>query len=311
MVIGGPYRRSKDPVKQFKIYLQRQGWTVTQALTQAGDPRVLRIDSPSLLRLPDQLYEFLERKTTRKLLRALLTGPRTREQLLKICSNGDELDSLLARFVEEGIAIQQDGRWEKGSVCANLHDIGPTLEWMVAEWFRLKLDSPAQHGVTIAEVPKGGDLDVVALVNNLRVWVECKSGHPRSFTDDDLRLYLQRAHDFNPEMAVLLIDTDSSIDELIGRLNRICEDMQRQLLAYINPPAKDQPIADSFEPRYKKELWWSSRNRFVTNVVKSVDTSLLAVLRLYHSEIRHYIYLYGRPEYAFDYVNNRVTKLEK
>ena len=39
--------------------------------------------------------------------------------------------------------------------------------------------------------------------------------------DADLRWYLERAHDLYLEKAVLLIDTDGPIDELIGWLNRI------------------------------------------------------------------------------------------
>jgi hypothetical protein len=80
---------SKDSVEEFKIYLNRQGWTVTGALTQESDPQVLRIGLPSLLRQPAQLYEFLARRTTRKILRALLLGPQTEESLKGICADRD------------------------------------------------------------------------------------------------------------------------------------------------------------------------------------------------------------------------------
>jgi hypothetical protein len=76
---------TKDPIREFKVYLRRQGWTVTQTLTQESDPQVLRFGRETVLSLPDELFTFLERKTTRKLLRALMTGPQARETLLRIC----------------------------------------------------------------------------------------------------------------------------------------------------------------------------------------------------------------------------------
>ncbi len=305
---------ARDPVLEFEVYLRRQGWTVTQALTYETDSRVLKIrNSASPRQSPHQLYEFLARKTVRKLLRAILAGPQTREMLLRICHNEQDLDKILADFELDGFAIKSGNEWVKGPACVGIDNIGPTLEWLVAEWFRSTLLSPTQHGVCIAEVPRGGDLDVVAVLNNLRVWVECKSKKPQDLTEEELRWYLQRAHDFHPEMAVLLIDTNSSIEEPIKLLNRICADMEWKRRVLVDPTAKErpQPPEEIFQRRNKKELWWGGDNRFVTNVVNTIDASLMAVLRLYHNEVQHYIYPYGPPEYIFDYVAGQVSKLEE
>lgn len=304
---------SRDPVEEFAVYLRRQGWTVTQALTYQTDSRILKAkNAASPRQAPNQLYEFLAKKTVRKLLRAILSGPQTREKLLRICHNEQELDKILADFEGDGFVKSIGKEWTRGPACAGIDSIGPTLEWLVAEWFRSRLLSPAQHGVCIAEVPRGGDLDVVGIVNDLRVWVECKTKKPQDLTEEELRWYLQRAYDFNPEMAVLLIDTNGPIEEPINVLNRICAEMKwkQQTLAGLASNERQRMQLEIFQRRYKKELWWGEGNRFVTNVVHTIEASLMAVLRLYHNEIRHYSSPGGPPEYAYDYVAGKVTKLE-
>jgi hypothetical protein len=305
---------SRDPLEEFAVSLRRQGWTVTQALTYKTDSRILKVNNAASPRqAPNQLYEFLAKKTVRKLLRAIISGPQTRERLLRICLDEQELDRILADFEVDGFAERIGEEWTRGSACAGIDSMGPTLEWLVAEWFRSRLLCPAQHGVCIAEVPRGGDLDVVAMVNNVRVWVECKTKKPQDLTEEELRWYLQRAHDFNPEMAVLLIDTNSSIEEPINVLNHICAEVKWKQQALAGPASNEQRRIqlETFGRRHKKELWWGEGNRFVTNVVHSIEASLMAVLRLYHNEIRHSSSPGGLPEYTFDYVAGTVTKREE
>lgn len=304
---------SRDPVEEFAVYLRRQGWTVTQALTYQTDSRILKVNNPASPRQsPSQLYEFWARKTVRKLFRAILTLPQTREMLVRICHNEQELDKMLADFEEDGFAENTGKVWRRGPACADIDSLGPTLEWLVAEWFRSRLLCPALHGVCIAEVPRGGDLDVVAMVNDLRVWVECKTTKPQDLTEEELRWYLQRAQDFNPEMAVLLIDTNSPLEEPINVLNRICAQMQwkQQELSGQAAPERRRIQLDTFQRHHKKELWWGGGNRFVTNVVTTLEASLMAVLRLYHNDIRHYRSPGGPPKYAYDYVAGKVARVE-
>ncbi len=304
---------ARESIEAFEVSLRRQGWTVTQALTYQTDARVLKVTNTASPRLsPSQLSEFLARKTVRKLLRAILTGPQTREKLLHICDQEQELDKILADFEADGFATNIGHQWTKGPACTGIDSLGPTLEWLVAEWFRSRLLSPAQHSVCIAEVPRGGDLDVVAMVNDLRIWVECKSKKPHDLTEEELRWYLQRAQDFQPEMAVLLIDTNSFIEEPVNVLNRICAEMQWKQHALSGPASRERGNIqlETFQHRHKRELWWGGGNRFVTNLVTTLEASLMAVLRLYHNEIRHFSSPGGPSEYAYDYVAGQVTRLE-
>lgn len=73
------------------------------------------------------------------------------------------------------LANAEEILWTKGSACQHISNIGHTLEWYVAEYFRDSYQALARHGVEIKELTVGGDLDVVALKDGKRILVECKS----------------------------------------------------------------------------------------------------------------------------------------
>src|SRR5262249_23125983 len=78
-----------------------------------------------------------------------------------------------------------------------------------------------------------------------------------------------------------------------------------------NPPKAlpQQELPD--QQRRFRGLYWAPRNVYVANVQREIGETLDAVLRLYYSQIRHYLFLGGPAEYAMDYVNGTVTKIEQ
>jgi hypothetical protein len=150
-----------------------------------------------------------------------------------------------------------------------MSDIGRTLEWYIARWFQQVLQCPARYGVHLPGIGDGGDLDVVAFLDGLRIWVECKSG--RNIDDDQLRLFRERAQAFTPVMAILLIDTDDkkSMQRYVDRLN-----------------ALGDPTLP-FELKNSREwVYWRGRPLYAIGAPNSIQKSLLAVLRLYHDYVR-------------------------
>ncbi len=94
-------------------------------------------------------------------------------------------------------------------------NIGRTLEWYVAEWFRLTYSIahlvPVRHGVELAELPLPGDLDVVAFLDESVVVVECKSSS--EVDEGQVIRFLQRVQAFRPTLAILLIDTSGPFSQ--------------------------------------------------------------------------------------------------
>lgn len=269
----------------FDLMLRRQGWLLIRHKPIDTDPNVIRVSQVKQVNHHSTLpklgqnsphcngvfYEAFSDNTFRKLLRYIFFHKSgTTEELKRICNSEPKLEKHLQFMLEHKLIIQQGCCWQKGPAYVTIDNIGPTLEWYVAQWFRSWLEVPARHGVAIKDVADGGDLDVVAFVDGIRVMVECKSGSPAKITENDIRLFLRRADEFNPEMAILLIDTDGRIDPVIDMANRL------------------QTSDDPFTPQDTHDsLYWGVRHIYIMNTRSGIPDALSAALRLYYSKIRH------------------------
>lgn len=260
----------------FEIMLRRQGWHLIRHRPARTDPNVIRLQhaqasAEGLEAVEDVFYQMFGENTFRKLLRHIIFHKCcSLDDLKRICGSPQKLQKYLDFMLERGLIMQDQDQYVKGLEYKGVDNIGPTLEWYVAEWFRSWLWVPARHGVAIRGVADGGDLDVVAFVDGIRVMVECKSGSPAQITENDMKLFLQRAADFNPEIAILLIDTESRIDQQVEMLNRI--------------RVSNDPITAQDDHR---SIYWGARHVYVVNTRISIADSLSSVLRLYYSKIRH------------------------
>jgi hypothetical protein len=258
----------------FDLMFHRQSWHGFSYKSLYNDPDVLRlrwIDPPNSGKKysPHAFFDRFGDNTFRKLLRAIFSESCTYEKLISICSR-QKLDDHLSFMNEQEIIVQNGELLSKAPQYQHIKGLGHTLEWYVAEWFRTSLKAPARHGVTVKEVADGGDLDVVAFVDGLRIMVECKSGKPTNITETQLRLFLQRADEFSPEIAILLLDTESDIAGQIEIMNKISRN------------------GDLLSPQNKQSsLYWGFRCVYVVNAKDSIEASLYSVLRLYHTKIKH------------------------
>jgi hypothetical protein len=262
----------------FDLMLRRQGWYLIRYKPIHTDPKVIRVHwqvTPDGAEYGENaFYEAFGENTFRKLLRHIFFHRQCMyEELKRICGSEQKLEKHLTFMKDQELVVQdeQDKQvWRKGPAYKHIENLGPTLEWYVAEWFRSWLQVPARHGVAIKDVADGGDLDVVAFVDGIRIMVECKSGSPTKITDTEINLFLQRAADFNPEIAVLLIDTESVLDQQVEMINRLRKG---------GDPISQQDKHHS--------LYWGARHIYVCNARVSIAESMSAVLRLYYSRIRH------------------------
>ncbi|GHO50167.1 hypothetical protein [Ktedonospora formicarum] len=258
----------------FEIMLRRQGWHLVRHKPVYTDPRVIRLYQNQEMTLSERerhFYEAFGDNTFRKLLRHIFFHKSSSyADLNRICVGEQKLERNLEQMERFYLITSEDKTYHKSSAYKHIDNLGPTLEWYVAAWFREWLQVPARHGVAIKGVADGGDLDVVAFVDGIRVMVECKSGSPNQITENELRLFLRRAADFNPEIAVLLIDTESYIERQGERLSE---------LRTGGDPIRSQDDHHG--------LFWGARHIYVVNARPSIGDALSAVLRLYYSRIRH------------------------
>jgi hypothetical protein len=298
---------------EFALTLQRRGQTLLKAQYEA-DPQVVAIHGPFF---PDEtpgpfrdFYSAFGDNTARKILRSVFDAPGTRDQLLtRLRVNPLKLDQTLTFFTACRIFEREGDAYRRGTAYAEIDNLGPTLEWYVARYYRWELQVPARHGVYLKEVPSG-DLDVVAFVLDAEIYVECKSGAPSQIGDGELRHFLQRAWEFNPEIALLLLDTTSPIpNNLIDRLNDIyyaldTQEGMRGDGTALHTPGEAPHL--EVQPRYGSSLFWGARNIYVTNVRKSIIDSLMKVHRHYFGEARHRTQWF--PKYRWYFVNRKVLR---
>lgn len=212
---------------EFDLMLHRHGWNSFTCKSPYNDPEVIRQRWPAPPNTnksyTDQaFFKHFGDNTFRKLLRAIFSRPRTHEELERSYGR-KKLPDYLSFLIEQGIVIQEESNlFRKSPQYRNIEGIGKTLEWYVAEWFRLSLKAPARHGVHIPGIGDGGDLDVVAFVNGLKIYIECKSGNPANITEVHLELFLRRTAAFHPDIALLLIDTDQKVEKQSKMLNKVC-----------------------------------------------------------------------------------------
>jgi hypothetical protein len=265
----------------FEIMLRRQGWHLACHKPVQIDPKVIRLPyshetgstngSNGAAHENNIFYTMFGDNTFRKLLRHIFFHKQCSYDDLKgMCGSDQKLSKYLSFMTIHELIVQNGELWEKGPAYKEIDNIGPTLEWYVAEWFRSWLQVPARHSVAIRDVADGGDMDVVAFVDGIRVMVECKSGSPSQINETDIKLFLRRAADFNPEIAILLIDTESRIDRQIEMLNRL--------------RTGGDPLTAQDE---RHRLYWGARHIYAINARMSIADTLSSVLRLYFSRIRH------------------------
>jgi hypothetical protein len=220
--------------------------------------------------LIDEFYRLFGKNDFRRALRSIYTAQDgvARDELAQHC-RAALLDSYLTFMGDQELAVERVGIVYKSDRYQHVSDIGRTLEWYVARWFQEFLQCPARYNIHVPGMSGGGDLDVVAFMDGLRIWVECKSGS--NIEDAQLRLFRERAQDFTPVMAILLIDTDDkkAMQRYIDRLDALGDP------------------AHPFELKNPREqLYWRGRALYAVGVPNSIEKSLAAVLRLYHDYVR-------------------------
>ena len=252
--------------------LSERGWTVTHRRPTYTDPEVFRqqwLVCPNGASYPERtFYRAFGSTYFRKLLRyALSHVPCTRDVLEQVCPQQSVFSSSLT-FLQDQEWFHFRGRWlEQGPYQAQISNIGRTLEWYVAEWFRLTFSAShlasVHHGVQLAELPLPGDLDVIALLNDeLLVMVECKSAS--EVDEAHCILFLQRVQAFHPDIAILLIDTPAAFAQArIAAFNRALKHLGYSALVG------------------GKGLYWGPMSTYVVNVETSLAVSLRDVLRFH------------------------------
>ncbi|SRR6266516_6799915 len=259
--------------------LRERGWSVADVRPIYTDVKVIRqpwLICPNGARYSDRTFYHLFGITRfRKLLRtALLRVPCRATAFASICPDTSELNTYLTFLRDQELLRNEGNVWNRGARLFNVADIGHSLEWYIAEWFRLTQSShhliPVRHGVTFHRSFDVGDIDVVALLDPWTITIECKSSS--KISDSELALFVKRARLLQPAIAVLLIDTPAIwLDGRIRRLNGLLAGDQEDPVI---------PVSSA------EGIYWGANHICVTSVSHSLPSSLESVLQVIEQKVR-------------------------
>jgi hypothetical protein len=154
-----------------------------------------------------RFYEMMTRYSFRLLLRDMIKNQdRFRTQdLTHYCSL--KVAKKYCDLLSEMGVILKNGKDSFRTLISPLYSFGQTLEWFVAEMFKREFASPAIYSVTVKKTVVGGDYDVMASWNRRLVYVEVKSSPPKGIELSEVKAFLSRAEDLQPDVAILFDDT--------------------------------------------------------------------------------------------------------
>ncbi len=177
---------------------------------------------------------------------------------------------------------------------SHVDNIGPTLEWYVAQICRRELHGSAEWSVKLEGLPTGGDYDVLAWLDPLLMYVETKSAAPAEVTESQLKNFLQRTEELAPDLAVLLVDTSDDLADLRERLLQAMLPVMRKASRIEDPNLRpDRPFIRSQEDF--PGISFGYRRIYVTNSKPAILTQLRRCLQHYHIHVKGMTFLSGPP----------------
>jgi len=225
----------------------------------------------------DQYVDYFGKTSFRKMIRLLLRGGRPYVEIDDLRQASGSSTTQYLELLERLLLIDREG--SRVRLTRDIQDLGPSLEHYVAELCVRELRGSAEWGVLLENLPRsGGDYDVLTWLEPSLMYVECKSSPPSNIDDAQLREFLQRSVELAPDLAVLLIDTDTDLTSFVNdRINPIIrEELGIDDGSYL-------PIEEHSDyPR----VFHGFFRVYVTGSKKSILTQLRRCLQHYYAHVK-------------------------
>ena len=274
MPSGPRRRRSRDGSGRGGTPPVPESSPVVRALLQrglvvsacAGEERTLLPYLPS----PgdrETLYELLHSYSFRLFLRDILAlRDRYRPERLGPFFSPDAVEGM-ARQVERLGLIRRLSGGKIRLLAETVTDFGDTFEWFVAEALRREFAADVLRGVTIPDLPCGGDFDILALVSGKLLYLEAKTSPPKHIEQKEMSAILDRVKTLSPDFAIVLVDTHLR--------------MKDKLVPLLSEGLRGFGVTDHEMVRVEKETFsWDGRI-YLTNAKRDIVSNLSLCLRNY------------------------------
>ncbi len=251
------------------------GFTLSKHKSPTTDKEIIRpcwIVTPTGISYNDQTFHtFFDDSAFRILLRCLLSQPQWKQADLVQRFGGTltkkQRSEYLSYCKEQAFLEERGTDWHRGPQLQQIHNLGYTFEWVVMEYLRVKHRTTVRRCVQLKEMATPGDLDIVALREDFSMMVECKSSSS-TITKQHIHLFVKHATEFQPDIALLLIDTRSE-ETLCSRLQQVKQEICRS-----------EQLLSLRQIQGESVVYWVANNIFLANTTGGIRASLDTTIQL-------------------------------
>jgi hypothetical protein len=152
----------------------------------------------------EQYLQLFAKRSFRKVVRRLMAARGAPVALDQLKASAGEKAAEYIAFLRAQDALED----APGGVrlTREVDNIGPSLEWYVAQLCAREFHGSARWGVKL-EGLEHGDYDVLAWLDPLLVYIETKSARPKDVEDNQIQKFLQRTQQLAPDLAIFLVSS--------------------------------------------------------------------------------------------------------
>ncbi len=148
-----------------------------------------------------------------------------------------------------------------------IKSFGETLEWFVAEIFKVEFAAEAIWGIRFKRPRVGGDYDLIAKVDGSILYMEIKSSPPKQIYQKEISTFLDRVSDLSPEISIFFTDTELR--------------MKDKIVPMFDEELKKIHDSSLRVTRIEKELFQIWDRMFIINAKDSIAANIEKVLSWY------------------------------
>ena len=241
------------------ILLKRRGFRIYKK--EPSDDLLLPEDT-----FRRSFYEMFRKYSFRLFLREVIKHQQffTLEQVARYATSEVTRD-YLQYMIGIGLIERTSGGFEL--LPRPIKSFGETLEWFVAEIFRVEFAAEAIWGIRFKRPRVGGDYDLIAKVDSSILYMEIKSSPPKQIYLPEISAFFDRVSDLSPEISIFFVDTELRMKDKIVVMFE--EELQKR---HSHPPKL---------ARIQKELFQIWDRIFIINAKDSITTNIEKVLSWY------------------------------
>jgi hypothetical protein len=285
-----PPRPTKDEIKALAKAVHDEMYSIENTLKRrgyvyAGEGHTKNVILPGRQADIERFFQYMSSRTFRNILKKIVVKKHDirQEDFETECSQ-DKLHKYLGFLESSGVLNKEPS--SSFSLALDVDEFGYTLEWYVAELFKRELGCTAAWGVRVKDISVGGDFDVLARIEAQLACVETKATSPESVTKPEIRHFLQRDREFDPDISVFLVDTKNNLSGLITAFEEVITS------------AMDESISIR-DPNYRRKIQQLNNFRgiyhpfprmFIINSKPSILTNLRRCLKYYFDTVIHSTY---------------------